>query len=441
MSTIDKHVDVTITKQTATVSRTGFGTPAVLAYHTRFPQAYRLYGSLAEMTTDGFATTDIPYKLAAAMFAQNPRPNNVVVGRRVTAPLRDVNLTPKANPLASTAYPVTINGETFTFTTDATPTVAEITAGLVALINLGGENVLATDNTTTFDVESADAPGGSSTAGVPFTIEFSNDQFIVVDNTADAGMAAELTALQAGTDDWYGLVTDAWGAAEITSLAAAIESAGPKIYIASTQDTACVGPTSSIATTLKASAYDRTALVYTTDLDPNAAAAWLGKQLPTTPGSTTWKFKTLATVAVSPLTTGAIANADGDNCNTYTEAGGINITAEGVMASGEFIDVTRFIDWLTARISENVYRALAVNDKIPYTNSGIQAIVSEVEGVLRQGVTNGGLDGDEPLTVTAPLASEVDSNDRASRLLPDVRFIATLAGAIHKVVINGTVTV
>ena len=59
--------------------------------------------------------------------------------------------------------------------------------------------------------------------------------------------------------------------------------------------------------------------------------------------------------------------------------------------------------------------------------------------MLRQGVLNGGINGDEDKTVNAPLASDVDSNDRASRLLPDITFSATLAGAIHKTVIRGTV--
>ena len=440
-NTITKHVSVSITKETATVSRVGFGTPAVLTYHTRFPELFRLYGSLTEMTDDGFAVTDIAYKMCAAMFAQSPRPASIIVGRRGTAPTRDVKLTPKTPLLASTAYPITINAETFTYTTDATPTAAEITAGLTALIDAGGENVNATDNTTDLDIESADAPGGTPTAGVPFLIEFDPSQFTFNDNTADAGLAAELTALKGATEDWYGLVVDDWGAAGIAALATAIESSStPKIYSAESQDSdIIVTGTADIASTLQTAALDRTFLTYTVVTDPSKAACWLGKQLPTTPGSTTWKFKTLATAAADTLTTGEIAFADAKSCNTYTEVGGINITAEGVMASGEFIDVTRFVDWLTARVQENVFRALAVNDKIPYTDSGIQAIVSEIEGVLRQGVFNGGLNGDEDLTVTAPLAADVDANDRASRLLPDITFIATLAGAIHKVVIAGKV--
>lgn len=439
MSTIDKHVDVQISKETATVSRVGFGTPAILTYHTVFPQVARTFGGLDEMVSAGFATTDIAYKLAAAMFAQSPRPTQVVVGRRATPHQRNVKLTPR-NAYALTDYTITINGTDFTFTTDATPTVAEITAGLETLIDAGSENVKATDNTTSINVTSADAPGGTPTAGVPFVVEFDRLQWSFIDETTDVGIATELTTLQGFNDDWYGLVADCWGADEIEALATAIESAGPKIYVAETQDTGVISPVSSdIASTLQGLALDRTAIIFNSDIDASPAAGWLGLQLPTTPGSTTWKFKTLATVAADALLTGGIANADGKNANTYTTAGGINITAEGVMASGEFIDVTRFVDWLTARIKENVFRALAINPKIPYTNAGIQAIVAEVEGVLRQGVFNGGINGDEDIIVTAPLASEVDANDKASRILPDITFIATLAGAIHKTVIRGKV--
>lgn len=439
-SAIDKHVDVQITKETATVSRTGFGTPAVLTYHTRFPEVYRTYGSLTEMTDDGFATTDLAYKMVAAIFSQSPKPPQVVVGRRATAAIRDVKLTPKTPLLASTAYTVSINGTDFTFTTDATPTVAEITAGLVALIDAGTENVDATDNTTDLDIEAADAPGGTPTAGAPFHIEFDHKQFTFNDNTLDASLDTDIATLAGATDDWYGLCVDLFDAVNIADAAVAIEAL-VKIFAAETQDTDVVESGSSdIASALQTSAYDRTFLMYNHTLDPSPAAAWLGKQLPTSPGQTTWKFKTLATVAVSSLTTGETTYADGKSCNTYQTVGGINITQEGVMASGEFIDVTRFIDWLTARTKENVYRALAVNEKIPYTNSGIQTIVAEIEGVLRQGIFNGGINPDEDYLVTAPLASEVSAATRATRVLTNVRFLATLAGAIHKTVIRGTVT-
>jgi len=442
MSAIDKHVDVQISRETATVSRQGFGTPAVLTYHTRFPEVFRTYGNLTEMTDDGFVVGDLAYKLAAAIFAQNPRPASVVVGRRSTPAIRDVKLTPKSPVLASTAYAVSINGTEFSFTTDATPTVSEITAGLVALIDAGAEDVNATDNTTDLDVEKAASPGGAATAGVAFTVEFDPKLWTFNDNTLDASADTDLATLLGATTDFYGFVVDLWDAVNIADLATATESAAvPLLYSAETQDTDVIESGSSdIASTLQTSAFDRTFLMYAYDLDPSPAAGWLGRQLPTDPGSTTWKFQTLATVAASALTTGEIAFADGKNCNTYTTAGGINITAEGVTTSGEFIDVIRFVDWLQARTKENVFRALAVNPKLPYTDSGIQAIVSEVEGVLRQGIFNGGINPDEDYIVNAPLAADVPSATRATRVLSPITFLATLAGAIHKVVVRGTVT-
>ena len=442
MSTIDKHVDVQISKETATVSRVGFGTPAILTYHTRFAEIYRLYGSLDEMTTDGFVTSDLAYKLAAAMFAQSPRPQQIVVGRRATAAIRDVRLTPKSPLLPSTAYDIRINGELMDYSTDATPTLGELCTGIETAVNSGAQNVDADGSSATHvDIEAADAPGGSATAGPAYTIQFDPLLWDFEDNTADASADTDLNTLLGATTNFYGLVIDLWDATNIVDVATAVASAStPKIFIAETQDTDVIESGSSdVASLLAATSNDRAAIVYHYDIDPSPAAAWLGLQLPTTPGATTWKFKTLQTVSAAELTTGQIALADGKYCNTYVETGGINITAEGVMSSSEFIDVTRFVDWLTARIKENVFRALAINPKIPYTNAGIQAIVSEVEGVLRQGIFNGGINPDEDLIVSAPLASEVDANDRASRILPDITFIATLAGAIHKTVIRGKV--
>lgn len=441
MSAIDKHVSVSVDKQTATVSRQGFGVPCILSYHTVFPELYRVFGSLDEMVTAGFTVNDVTYKLAASIFSQSPRPSTIVLARRTTAVVRDVKLTPKAPVLASTAYTVTVNGTAFTYTTDATPTVAEVTAGLEALIDAGTENVNAVDNTTDLDIEKSDTPGGVAAAGVAFYIGFDATQFDFEDNTLTAAANTDLTNLLTTFTDFYGLVTDLWDPVNIAEVAAAVEPASvPLIYSAETQDSDVItSATGDIASTLQTADYERTFLTYADNIDASKAAGWLGKQLPTTPGSTTWKFKTLNGVSATALTTAEVAFADGKSCNTYTTVGGITITAEGVVSSGEFIDVIRFVDWLTARVKENVFRALAINPKIPFTDSGIQAVVAEVEGVLRQGVFNGGLNGDEDLIVTAPLAADVDANDRASRLLPDIEFIATLAGAIHKTTITGKV--
>ena len=78
--------------------------------------------------------------------------------------------------------------------------------------------------------------------------------------------------------------------------------------------------------------------------------------------------------------------------------------------------------------------------KIPFTNAGIGRIVTEVRAQLEDGRTVGGIDPDVPFTVTAPLASEVSSADRAARVLSGVEFNAKLAGAIHQLEISGNVS-
>jgi hypothetical protein len=446
MPSIDSIVTVVITKETATVSRVGFGTPATLTYHETFPEFARVYGSLAEMLADGFTTSSREYKMAQAAFSQNPRPQSIVIGRRANAPLRDVKMTPKANPLALTDYVVTINGEVFTFTTDATPTVAEITAGLTALINAGGEDVLASDVTTHITVESADAPGGAATAGVPFVVEFDSSLWDFEDlttNPGGGGIEGDLASMRLANDDWYGLVSDALGALEITALSTAIEAA-PKIYHAETQDSDVPGvSTTDIGSALKLASLDRTA----SDYHPATGSAqfgigWIGEELPRDPGSSTWAYKQLAGVPTYELTTAEQGRLDDKNVNHYQTISGVPVTLTGKMAGGEWIDVTVFLDWLTARIKEAAFAALAANPKIPYTDLGIQTLGSTTEDVLKEGAARGGIDpnGATPITVTLPRVVDVSAADKAARQLT-YTFAATLAGAIHKVTINGRVTV
>jgi hypothetical protein len=444
MPSIDTIVSVTITKETATVTRVGFGTPAILTYHTTFPEAARVYSSLDEMVTDGFAATSREYLMAQAIFSQNPRPERIVVGRRSSAPTRTIKLTPKANPLASTPYDIQINGENYAYTTDADPTVAEITAGMTTAVDGGTQNVNATDNTTDLDINASDTPGGATpTAAVPFTIVFDADLWDFDDATADPGIAADLSAMRLANDDWYGLATDCHGAAEIAALAAAIEAV-PKIYAAATQDSDVLGSGSAdIASTLQASNYDRTFVCYHPEASTEYfGASWLGEELPRDPGSSTWKFKTLAGVPTYELTTTEQSNLEGKNGNHYQEVAGVAITSEGKMAGGEWVDVTVFLDWLTARIKEAAFAAFAANPKIPYTDLGIQTLGATTEDVLREGAKRGGIDPDgaTPITVTLPRAADVSAADKSARQLT-YTFACTLAGAVHKATINGRVTI
>jgi hypothetical protein len=84
-----------------------------------------------------------------------------------------------------------------------------------------------------------------------------------------------------------------------------------------------------------------------------------------------------------------------------------------------------------------IFALLINNQKIPYTDLGIDLIKSTIAAVLEDGIRAGGLAASPAPTVTAPAAADVDAITKATRVLPDVTFGATLAGAIHQLEIAG----
>jgi len=490
-------VNVTITKETASVARAGFGTPCILAFFsaTHFTERARSYDDLDGLVADGFGPEHFVHKAATAIFSQNPKVSELIVGRRTLAPDRKVRLTPVASPPANVLYRIKVNDANAEFTTDATPTVAEITAGLASAINAltpaawvlstpyvvgdrrtNGGNIYQatqagtsaasggpsgtrndiTDGTVKWKyvgpvVAATDIGPGTSilldqgTAGAPFVCEVEKRQLLIQkDETLDPGIATDLSNVRtdlSGSDAWYALVTDAHSEAEINALASPIETLR-KIFLAScADDEVLTTSTTDVGSDIKAASYARTALMYHEKTATFPEGALGGKLLPKDPGSETWKFKTLAAVTPSKLTSTEEGNVVGKNVNNYQTVAGVNMTAEGVTASGEFVDITRFIDALTADIEEHVFARLAALDKIPFTDSGIAIIENEIRGSLLRGIRVGGLTADPAPTVTVPLAKDVDPLDKNARILRNVLFTAVLAGAIHKLEINGRLTV
>ncbi len=450
-------VNVTIDKQTASVTRVGFGTPIIMSTEAdednRFTTTAKIYTDLDQMGVNGdnFDTAGVAYKEATTIFSQNPKVDKIVVGKRTLPPTMKVEFTPVAKNL--TAYAVTIGGrgaagadvETFTFTSDATAIASEIIAGLVALINAGAQKVLATDvASTTMTIESAVSAGGATATGKPFTIQVNRELLKPQNITADPGIVTDVDAVRTatdGNDEWYAAYLDSFGKAEIIAMAAKIETL-VKMYFPTTFDAdVLTAVTSDVGSTLQASGYVRTALQWhETPLFSDLGAAWGGKLLPSDPGSVTWKFKSLAGPAYSLLTPSELAELKGKGVNNYIRKAGNSMMQEGVTSGGEYIDITRGIDFIQARLQENIFGRMINLPKIPFTDPGIAIIEAEVRGVMDLGISKGIFAADPAPTVSVPLAVDVDTNDKANRLLPDVNFTAVLAGAIHFVEVNGTVT-
>ena len=428
MPSLNQIVDIQITRQTRGISQVGFGTPMVLGLHTRFAERAREYSSTEEMLSDGFLTSDAEYKAVAAIFAQEITPDRVVVGRRTAAVAQVVTVTPTV--VNNFNYVVTINGVAYSFLSDANATGAEIQAGLVAAINLGSEPVTASAGGGSTVVLTADV------AGTAFTYAVSTNLNAAL-TTANNGVVEDIEAVRALNDDWYALQLTSRTSSDILNAAAHIETLR-KFFLACSEDSAVIAGTAlNVLDVLNTRDYDRTGYLWSDDQENFPEAAWLGRVLPLDPGSETWKFKNLNGIAASVLTTTQQNNVLNDKGNTYETFAGVAITREGTVASGEYIDVIRGIDWLEARMQEDIFSALIQVSKIPYTDEGIAVIEGLVRKRLQIAVRVGLLSS---FTVSVPKVADISNNDKAQRLLPDVRFTGVLAGAIHKVQVRGVVT-
>lgn len=269
----------------------------------------------------------------------------------------------------------------------------------------------------------------------------------------DSGEAwnTALTNIAAVDNDWYCLVVTTRTIADVKLAMDWVET-NQKLIIAASDD---VNNLSSAATSdlgyyANNADYDRSAVLYheaaTADY-PDAAWAAIG--LSFDPGSATWKFKTLTNFAASSLTDGQRDGATGKKVNVYETYGDRDITAEGTVGSGEFIDIIRGIDWLESIMTEAVFEVLATAPKVPYTDGGVGMVEAPVRTSLDSAITAGVLRADPdtfgglPYNVTTKKVSAISAADKANRLLPDdaITFDAKVSGAIHNVQVSGTVAV
>lgn len=429
---IEEIVEVIITRQTTAISRAGFGTILILDPHVNFVERTRTYSAASQLLDDGFESTDPAYLAALAAFSQTPSPVNLKVGRRQ---VDSVGVTIDT-VTDSIDYIIDINGTAFTFNSGVAATNITIATGLVGQINGGSEPVTAVDGLDGTFVLNADVLGTAFTVSITGT-NFSVDKPIVASDT----VSDDLTAVQNEDVNWYALVMTSHVSADVQLAAAWIE-AQVKIFLTSSNDTEILNAasTTDIAYVLNAAAYDRTGVIFSATDTTFPEAAWLGKQLPTDPGSTTWMFKTLSGVTFDALTDTQSIAARAKEANTYESIAGVNMTQEGTVASGEYIDIIRGVDWLQARITENVFSRFVNLPKVPFTDGGIAIIESEIISAITEGVDSGFIAESPQFTVTVPLAVNVSSVDKIARFLPDIEFLAYLAGAIHKTKIEGVVS-
>jgi len=173
------------------------------------------------------------------------------------------------------------------------------------------------------------------------------------------------------------------------------------------------------------------------------------KSLSYAAGTETWAYKQLAGLYPSYLSGTLKKQLIDGNSNFFAEYSGKNITMNGKTRGGEWIDVIRSRDWLQNDMQLRIFNLLLMNPKIPYTNPGIALVENQMIASLKAATKRGVVASDEydddgavnpGFTTSVPNSQSLTVTQKASRVLTDCKFSARLAGAIHAVRVNGTLT-
>lgn len=416
-----------------------FGTILLLAYTPvgAGGPLVRSYASPDEALEDGHEENSSVYRALLSIFSQNPTVPSVKVGRRGTSNKQTIHFEPLifGAPAAGTIYKLTIQSGgvevPITYTTlvgDTTNTL--VATGLKAAIDAESIPGLTTSVASGKLVCVADD-------GVSFGYVKLSKWLALTDATATTDLLTDLAAVILEDPNFYGLVTDVGSKAGILAVAEVVETQ-ERLYVSDSPDTECAdsGEDADVLSSLLAQGYLRTFVHNDTGAGQWVSAGLMAQRFTENPGSDTWALKTLQGLYPTTWNTTELAALDTKRGNYYQTIAGINVTQEG-RTPGGYVDVIRGMDWLVARIQERVFAAMLRTPKLPYTDAGVEAIKSEVKAQLEIASLppfNFVVPG---FRVTAPKVADVPGVDKSARVLRNVKFSATLQGAIHSVRVEG----
>lgn len=428
MTRLTDIIEIHISRETLAVAQTNFNVPLFISAHTNFAERARVYSSLLDVADD-FGTTESAYIAAQKLFGQQLVPSNIVIGRR-QVPSATINV---AEVIVGQTYTMTVNDIVFSYTALTGDDASDIAAGIRAAYQV----TPITGITTTDNLD--------GTLTVVSTVDWSLK--VSAGLTKASAPAVEtwpdtLAAVQNENDTWYAVVIESHLTADVLAVAGVVEAQKKIFATSSSASDIKTSSTTDLFSQLQALGYQRTFGIWSATADTQfPEAAWVGYQLQEQPGSNTWAYKGLTGVTVSKLTPTEATNIKTKAGSTYEVVGGTASTIGAKMFGGEWIDVMVFVDWLEARMTERLWFRMRNSKKIPYTAAGATMIEAEIRAQLNDGIRVGGLADSPAPTVFIPDVLSVSPNMRAQRIFEGITFEARLAGAIHFVKIQGTVTV
>lgn len=448
MAIIDNIVQVQITRQTTQVDITSFDIPLLLVEMDDTITAFadervRTYTSL-EGVEDDLGSNHAGYIMAAKLLGGDVKPNQFKIGKVNVQAGSEETYVEALNAVIDvddTWYAVM----TQSHEDDDIWAVAEVIQAMRKLYFTSTSSQLAYQATQSvtytatvqYDLTGADT---GDTVSVKIAGETYTSTFDGMDWGNFVGTPTQTFAGTFSLNGTTGLLT-----ITNTSVDFAVKEASQsiengftgKVDPANISNTDPVGM--DIGQRLKLRGMERTAILFSNTADVDyPECAWVGGQLPYTPGTITWEYKQLPGVTVSRLTDTQINVLENRGYNYYIPVKGVNITRRGKGASGVWIDELQIADWLYARLQEQVFYRLVNTLKVPFTDAGFTMIENEIFSVLTQAQANGAID---TFTITVPRALSVPEMQRAARIAGDFRFTARLQGAVSVVKIVGTLTV
>lgn len=227
----------------------------------------------------------------------------------------------------------------------------------------------------------------------------------------------------------------------ISSVAAKIEGIDGKMYFA------CAKLGSGEFTNTNSLNYKRTVLFYcdTSNGYTMPAAALVGETAGRVPGSFTYKNLILKGILPQDISNSQIEEIHKNGGITFVRKAGDNVTSEGIVTNGEFIDIIDSEDYIIQQLTYQTQKLLNSSSKVPYDNNGIAMLESVAVNVLQTAYNNGMIarteDGAADYSVDYGLRDSSEDDDRQARRYVNGSFSFALAGAVHTVEITGEITI
>lgn len=241
--------------------------------------------------------------------------------------------------------------------------------------------------------------------------------------------------------DWRQLVvvSEAETATNVSGIMSVVENLKNKLYFA---DLA-----TNYSSSLTVNGVERTVLFYcdpTTNY-PSPAAALVGATAGMDAGSFTYKNIIVKGIAPQNLTDTEITAIHAKGGITFVTKSGDNVTTEGKVAGGEYIDIIDSKDFIINNLEYQTQKVLNTSKKVPYDNNGIALLESIAVNVMKDAYNRGIIatneDGTPAYAVTYALRENSAPADIAARKYIGGQFAFTLAGAVHTVEITGEVII